>query len=102
MDVTASSITATLIYKDIDYFRESWFPPSRDLATVNGASVQRSYTVGYSMSLEYSGGTKTSHNSNYMGIMLPSDRGESCLIVNDDTLAIAVSTVPLAELTLGN
>ena len=45
------TVTATLLYKDIPYIRESFFPPKGTVEIINNSDVKQSYSVGYSLSL---------------------------------------------------
>lgn len=99
----ASSLTATLLYDDISYIRETFFTPTRSTETINGASVQLSFSVGYDADLNYLNGgslaAKTSPSGGEMGIVLPSHRSRSCLTVTDETITIGDLS---EELTLDN
>ena len=53
MNLDSTTVTATLLYKGIPYIRESFFPPTGTDVIINGASVKKSYSVGYASSLAY-------------------------------------------------
>ena len=55
LDSQTVTVTATLLYKDIPYIRESFFPTTDSFVNVNGASVKKSYSVGYASYLAYLG-----------------------------------------------
>ena len=94
---------ATLLYKDIPYIRESFFPQNGSVVTINGASVSKSYSVGSALSLDYGASqTKTSQNKKRMGLMLPSHRSESCLKVNEATLSLTLTNDSSIKLTKDN
>ena len=94
---------ATLLYKDIPYIRESFFPQNGSVVTINGASVSKSYSVGSALTLDYGASqTKTSQNKKRMGLMLPSHRLESCLKVNEATLSLTLINESSSKLAKEN
>ena len=94
------TVTVTLLYKGNLFIRESFFPLNDSIETIDYASVKKSYSVGSALSLDYGySQTKRSKNNKRMGLMLPSNRSESCLKVNDETFSLTLNDESSSTLT---
>lgn len=101
-NLTQTSAQLIELYRDIDYVRETVFVGTNTGAIGAHNYIKQAYSVGWAKYLTNSGSTMIGTYSNVMGVVLPSLREETCLLVYDATDTISLTQLASTTLDEGN